>query len=904
MSGLRLVFGERLDGTAWPPAPKERLLGFAAVGPAGLLALIETFTGLAGPSVPAARRIAGMRRRLSALQERSYFWSESFSVDSWAVAREILAWRDELVEAGWHRAAIEHAPARLADLAELEAMEPRMLPGAVDRLGLVLNALKEGAPLPFDQITVIDAQGVLSARSKRLLEALVGAGVAVSYQPEGTGLGSSGTDLSKVQTWLTTGQAEPLVGDGSFAVLRGGSDIALAEAVADWLAVSPDAAETVAVLDAPTGLLDGALERRGLPRFGHLPASPLRGGIQLLSLAFATCWRPFDPTALLDLLSLPQSPVPGAVGRAIAAALTEAPGRGGPRWKEAIELGLSRRRERFESQGLSNGELEKRVRQDQARWLPWLEGDVFEVEEGIPANAARGICGRVAAWSARVAQGEPGPITAVGGFATTLSQVIAEAGLDPIPRTQLERMIDAVIADGVDADHVQAEAGEWSHVFHPGQIWGDAGTVLWWGIGANPISRRSQVWTDAELVALREAGCQPNDRAVSLSNESAAWRRAISNARDRLILATPSATTAEEDSHPLLHELAPLLARAPGGVFFDAETLFETDAAAFAGGQIVRAAAPTQSLPQPREHWSAPPGVVKPRSVDAATSIELLLGCPFAWTVQYPGRLNPSRRSEVPKGERLIGLLAHALIAELLQPGQPPEPAQARQQAEARLPTLIDEMASPLRLPGASAEYARALSRLPIAVETLVHELARLSLTIVKGEAKRDALDALMPGVSLSGRLDLLVSAPSGEPAVVDFKWSRTDRYRREEIAAGHSIQLATYGRMLGTDGAPAPGAYFMLSQARLLPVGDNLFGQSGGGPGSPHLSDVWGRTRESWKERMHQLSQGSIRAMSENVVSNEDPAGSAAETALALQPEPPCRFCDKAILCGHARIE
>jgi hypothetical protein len=39
-------------------------------------------------------------------------------------------------------------------------------------------------------------------------------------------------------------------------------------------------------------------------------------------------------------------------------------------------------------------------------------------------------------------------VAAVRSFATILSQVIQEAGLNPLSRIQLERMIDTVIADG------------------------------------------------------------------------------------------------------------------------------------------------------------------------------------------------------------------------------------------------------------------------------------------------------------------------------------------------------------------------------------------------------------------------------------------------------------------------
>jgi hypothetical protein len=246
-----------------------------------------------------------------------------------------------------------------------------------------------------------------------------------------------------------------------------------------------------------------------------------------------------------------------------------------------------------------------------------------------------------------------------------------------------------------------------------------------------------------------------------------------------------------------------------------------------------------------------------------------------------------------------LGLLAHALAAEIFQPGSPPQPEHARQLAQERLPALVDEMASPLRLPGAAADYARALSRLPVAMETLARGLADLGATVIGAEVERDAADALAPGVALNGRLDLLVGAATGEPAVLDMKWSRTDRYRREEIQQGHSVQLAVYGRILGTEGAPAPGAYFMLSQARLLPAGDNLFGPSGGS-GAPGLAEVWSNTQASWQARMDHLDGGRVAALSEDLAGIGDDAG---DGAVPLQLTPPCRFCDKTRLCGHARV-
>lgn len=896
--GLRIVFGDRLDGGAWPPTPDGETLGAAVVGLAGLLSMVETCAGLAGPTVPAARRIATMRRRLARVSDRPRFWSASLAVDPWTVARELLAWRDDLVAAGWTATAIVDPPARLADLAALEALaEPPLPSGMSDRLVAATEAFGPDLDHPFEEIVVVDDRAALAPGVARLLDRMAANGVAVSYRQAGAGACPQGqTDLARVQGWLSSGKAAPLTADGTFVILRGSSEGIQSEAVADWLAAGPDNAGTVIILDRPTGLLDGALARRGLPHFAHLPASPLRGAIQVLSLAFAIRWRPFDPSPLLDLLSLPQSPVPGEIGRIFAAALTEAPGRDGPLWVDAIARGLAARRTRFEGEGLAGAELDRRVQRDSERWLPWLSGDLFDESPGMPAVTARDICAGVAAWSARLAPLTEGPVAAVGGFAVTLSQVIEDAGLDPLARVQLERMIDAVVAEGVDARHANAEAADWSHVTDPGQIWDEADTVLWWGLGADTASSQPVRWTMAERDALRAAGCLPDEPAAILARESAGWRRALLNARERAVLAIAGGVDTGEGVHPLLHELQPLLADGHPATGFDAERLLSAERIDLSGRSFARTMAGRHALPQPRGAWTLPAGQIRPRPVDGATSIGLLLSCPFAWSLQYPGRLNPSRRSEVPKGERLLGLVAHALAAEIFKPGAPPSPPLARQLADQRLPALIDEMATPLRLPGAAADYARALARLPAAMEILAGRLGELAATVIGTEVTRRIADVPVVGVSLEGRIDMLVDVGGDAPGVIDMKWSGSDRYRREEIVAGHSVQLAVYGRMVGSDAVPAPGAYFMLSQVRFLPAGDNVFGAAPGA-GAPSLAEVWTHTRSSWQAHMNRLADGQVVARGEKLPADME------DIDLPPLLEPPCRFCDKSRLCGHARV-
>ena len=133
------------DAGAWPerPGDKDAALDQAVVGPNALLDHIETMLGLGRPAIANVKRIAVYRRKIEAAGG-DRFWSESFALDPWSSSRELLRWRDELVEAGW-RAGMGASRRRLADLAAAETSGPPLPLGRADRLRAALAALGAGA---------------------------------------------------------------------------------------------------------------------------------------------------------------------------------------------------------------------------------------------------------------------------------------------------------------------------------------------------------------------------------------------------------------------------------------------------------------------------------------------------------------------------------------------------------------------------------------------------------------------------------------------------------------------------------------------------------------------------------------------------------------------------------------
>ncbi len=131
---MDLLFSWFADAGAWPEHPGSgcAVVDQEVVGPLRLLDHVETMLGLGRPDVAAVKRIAIYRRKIEAAGP-DRFWSEAFAVDSWSGARELLGWRDDLVEAGW-RPQAGLGRKRLTDIAVAEEAGPDLPFGRADRL--------------------------------------------------------------------------------------------------------------------------------------------------------------------------------------------------------------------------------------------------------------------------------------------------------------------------------------------------------------------------------------------------------------------------------------------------------------------------------------------------------------------------------------------------------------------------------------------------------------------------------------------------------------------------------------------------------------------------------------------------------------------------------------------------
>lgn len=212
-------------------------------------------------------------------------------------------------------------------------------------------------------------------------------------------------------------------------------------------------------------------------------------------------------------------------------------------------------------------------------------------------------------------------------------------------------------------------------------------------------------------------------------------------------------------------------------------------------------------------------------------------------------------------------------------------------QVDAVFDTLLSAIAAPLQQPEFAGELAAARTRVPAALAELSRLLRQKGLEVVGTELERGATFA--GGLSVVGRLDLLVRHASQGLGVIDLKWTRSANRRRTELAEGRALQLATYGAIADpTGGDPSPGAYYLLNQRRLLgPIGAIVAEEEI--ETSRSLADTWTDLLETWRLWRDLAAQGAVLGTGLPEAADHFPAG------LGITPgENPCRYCELTSLC------
>jgi hypothetical protein len=866
---LSVTFGLRFDVA--PPTVALPTLGQATVGPLGLLQLLETRLGLKRVDASLAERREQYRQLLEQAPEEAFFRS-SLAKDPIATAATLLQWRDGLVEAGWDGHADAADSLRLRGLAEVEnRVEGVLAPGVGDRLGRVLAVLRSGMSAHLSGVVVVDPDAVLPGLWRQVFQVL---GAEYREDEAGSRKGAAedaNSDLAGLQRALGSlehsqadGAVQQARGDGSVVFLSAFSESTLAPAVAQLAEQArSESRSLVLVGSGSTALLEQALAGRDEPSPGMAALSRARSIPQVLALALRLHWDPLDPAALFDFLSHPVCPLPGRLRHALAAAVADSPGVGGPRWRKALE--------RLES-GLDEAGSRAHREKTQQELNTWVLVERADPQRGAPGKLLAGTCSLVAQWAAGRAEGADDPASPESRqfrFLMALASNAAKllAAWDRISRSQLERLLDQVTGEGWKGGTGSPELGHPLYALHPGGVHAASDEVVWWGF-TEPGPLPLPPWTREEQDQLQQHGATFASAGDLAAWERRAWLGAVLAARKRIVFTTPRSRGGEDTAaHPLQSRVEAIFGDSFKGLKRDADRLLQSGGDASLLKWVDR---PYQALPPLRRWWKLSDGTaLKVREQESFSSLELAIYSPYQWVLRYAARFRPgplSSRSLV-RDSRLKGTLLHRLAELLFSEEQQDVDWRSCDQAglerwiDSRWPRLLEEEGAVFLQPGAQADGRALCLEGKAALWRLLKHLR--SANVVRAVAEREMPPVPFEGTRLGGYIDLAVQNQQGDWAVVDMKYGGADK-RSKQLKDNIALQLAVYGYLQSAvqDAAWPSSAFYILSRKRLLAQDAGFFSEASQVKTStenPGPQTCWQDALTVWRWRRRQLDDGWI---------------------------------------------
>lgn len=300
------------------------------------------------------------------------------------------------------------------------------------------------------------------------------------------------------------------------------------------------------------------------------------------------------------------------------------------------------------------------------------------------------------------------------------------------------------------------------------------------------------------------------------------------------------------------------------------------------------------SRPAPaRAHRTSLP--LAPRQTESPTSLSKLLGCSFAYAVEYLGRIRSRASPRIVADNRLFGSLAHEVLASVARSGGLTG-GSGRELALDALERTLATYAALLLLPG----FQHDLVQLRDAIGGAASLLARvIEADRLRVHAVETALTTSLGERVLGGTPDLVLEGPDGRLVLLDLKWSGAS-YRTDELRAGTALQLSAYAALLEAAGTPVRTlGYLVLRGRRLLVRGEPLAFAQRIHP--ELLARTWAATRDAWAERSSQLSAGDVFVEGIATLDHAPPEDAVLDTEGRLTLPPPCRFCALDLLCGRS---
>lgn len=836
--------------------PEANRVGHLYLGPKKLLHWLEGQLGLSGyPENTNYLRIELYRQALMQWLEIAQgkpFYNASFEADRFATAEGLLAWRDELLQAGWDFGGGEDCPERLAALASIEPVFRQKIDnpelgvsaiGFADRGAQVLRWLAH-RDLPVDNIVLYEPEPLLPVFLRRILAVFRLKKIPVETSVIAASA-DAGTDLGWLQRSLTgqvNGKKEA-TGDTSLLVLKARRDSDAAVFLAQWLAQNPDW-HPVFLIPEMNRTLEQALLLEGFPALGVLSASLARPSLQVLKLAPVFLWEPVDVFKIMEFVTLPVKPLDDGLALEIARVLAQKPGLFSDTWFAAV-LGY------LEKEGVSHAVREQ--------YEFWFNRRRYRADSAAPKRDALELYDYLHHWARKVyEESKNTTLLVLAEQARRIRDLLEALPESRLSFLELERIV-RTIYEPAPVQLSQAETGRFDYVHQPGALAAPADTVLWWNCLFDAGIPPADHWRQEERNWLDTCSVWPDGPLLEGQRRQLLQLRPVLQARKRLMLVAPEQADGADALPSLL--LSDLEAA------FDTlqKCTFSLDDETGRKGLLQLGSIPETALldnrvvarPRPQLLIRQPERLID-NEYETPTNLENLFYYPHRWFFRQKLRLFPASLLSVTRDQTLLGSLAHRFFELLLQENPLEwDKNTVRGWIDAKAPALLEREGATLLLYGREPERNQFLNRVKNAAWSLISQIRNNGWLIAATELP---LEGAFSGLPVRGKADLVLRRDPDEWAIVDLKWSGARR-RKEMIQNGEDLQLILYAKLLPPPEHWAHTAYFILEDGKMIARNKTAFRDAvtagGDEDHAAACTQIYARMERTFAWRLAQLQKG-----------------------------------------------
>lgn len=791
---MTIYYNHSYSSTPYRDDSLASAIGDCYCGDNRLLGVFMLYAGIAADTTSEEVREANyqslMQHALAAQPDALF--SDSFNVDPAGVSRAILAWRDELVAAGWDPQSYEGSSAKLQFI---KRMELNALPRcSADCWAEILRLCSERRLLPNDaRVVVTQPKETLCPNIAHILESQQQRfGVEVEYayisKPSAEG------NLGAIQSLLLNDSTDKITlaaDDPSLNYLKfKHEDDALR-----YIATQPIESNTLYYSQMPKRL-DNTLRLLGKPTCG---SSQYAGEAQT-TLLFSTGNKlfeyPLNINTIIDWLNMPVHPIRYALRNVLRNTIISSGGIYNAQWNEALE-GYYKSFDEAERANVRT-ETEKQLK----LFLPLPKNDKIDIKQLIEFNKQLRMWAHGASsWESTYAPTIKEQLAAVCNYCDSMI-ILLEGATDDITPLNIERWCKR-IAKPVVYPQYRAELGSSNVVSTSGDIHSVANHVVWSPAFDAGTSRYPFDFLNSdELKELTELGVMVYDRKHhSIMNRYASIRPLI-YAQKLTIIECDKIGGERTARHPILLQLEKCIA---GGLepiaqhpciadeHLEKQTMVVNEEESYKSIQLEDGI----ELKERHERYTD-----EEKRAESYSSIDQLIQHPFNYVCERYAKIDDQ---EVPSAQdinRTCGNVAHRIIEKIFGDGHTMQ--EAGRMMDESYDQIFNEAINELGLLLLRPEHTLDLARLRsgmdrVAMQNFFDILNDNKLTVVECEHifERVQWSEASDGAVVESRADMVLRDENDNIVVLDFKWNQNGgKYQRKSLEQSTALQLYLY-RML-----------------------------------------------------------------------------------------------------------